>query len=505
MDKSIANVSSLPVPRGATAVGHHTLLKKDSDSMFIPTYRLSKPPNKQIIMILSILALVIRLFRLSNPAEVVFDEVHFGGFATKYINGRFFMDVHPPLGKLIFAGAGMIGGMGSYNRSFTFEKIGTPYYGQHVPYVFMRLFPAVFGAMLVPISYTTCRNLGMSNISAVMAAVCLLFENGFVTHVLGRILGATGYTIHTAMVEELVLSWIESSVKWVGLFLVATVGLATIQNLWLLLGDTRRVSAHTFARHFAARAACLIVLPLSVYTICFAMHFWFLPNRGSGSSYMSPEFQAGQRGANVPEAFVDVAYGSIITLRHQATAGGYLHSHPYNYPTGSKQQQVTLYPYDDKNGKFLIQKKMSWDLRTDNITQFELLRNGDVVRLIHVETGKHIHATTNRPPVTDNEFHFEVSAHPTEVSRDSTDNWRVVVINPLPGDDTVKAMHSMVKFESIMRRCTLFSQRKKLPDWGFQQQEVTCAKNGERPETIWRIESNMNPLSKKSLRLQDVC
>ncbi|KAJ3390245.1 hypothetical protein HDU84_007815 [Entophlyctis sp. JEL0112] len=181
MDKSIANVSSLPVPRGATAVGHHTLLKKDSDSMFIPTYRLSKPPNKQIIMILSILALVIRLFRLSNPAEVVFDEVHFGGFATKYINGRFFMDVHPPLGKLIFAGAGMIGGMGSYNRSFTFEKIGTPYYGQHVPYVFMRLFPAVFGAMLVPISYTTCRNLGMSNISAVMAAVCLLFENGFVT------------------------------------------------------------------------------------------------------------------------------------------------------------------------------------------------------------------------------------------------------------------------------------------------------------------------------------
>ncbi|KAJ3390244.1 hypothetical protein HDU84_007814 [Entophlyctis sp. JEL0112] len=121
----------------------------------------------------------------------------------------------------------------------------------------------------------------------------------------------------------------------------------------------------------------------------------------------------------------------------------------------------------DKNGKFLIQKKMSWDLRTDNITQFELLRNGDVVRLIHVETGKHIHATTNRPPVTDNEFHFEVSAHPTEVSRDSTDNWRVVVINPLPGDDTVKAMHSMVKFESIMRRCTLFSQRKKLPDWGL--------------------------------------
>lgn len=50
-----------------------------------------------------------------------FDEVHFGGFAAKYIRQKFFMDVHPPLAKLLITLAAFIGG---FDGEFDFKDIG---------------------------------------------------------------------------------------------------------------------------------------------------------------------------------------------------------------------------------------------------------------------------------------------------------------------------------------------------------------------------------------------
>jgi dolichyl-phosphate-mannose-protein mannosyltransferase len=34
----------------------------------------------------------------------------------------------------------------------------------------------------------------------------------------------------------------------------------------------------------------------------------------------------------------DVGFGSIVSIRHVNTQGGYLHSHPHAYPAGSQRE-----------------------------------------------------------------------------------------------------------------------------------------------------------------------
>lgn len=50
-----------------------------------------------------------------------FDEVHFGKFAGKYISTRYYVDVHPPLAKLLITFMAFFGG---FDGGFDFKEIG---------------------------------------------------------------------------------------------------------------------------------------------------------------------------------------------------------------------------------------------------------------------------------------------------------------------------------------------------------------------------------------------
>src|SRR5205085_10354842 len=101
-----------------------------------------------------------------------FDEVHFGKFASYYLRRTYYYDVHPPLGKLMFAGMGWLL---NYDGHFLFEHIGDDYLKNNVPYVGLRALPTTLGALYVPLVYSIMIESGYNIFAATLAAVLILF------------------------------------------------------------------------------------------------------------------------------------------------------------------------------------------------------------------------------------------------------------------------------------------------------------------------------------------
>jgi hypothetical protein len=51
-----------------------------------------------VLLTIVVLSFFTRYYLIQHPAQVSFDEVHFGHFANNYIDGKYFFDIHPPLG-----------------------------------------------------------------------------------------------------------------------------------------------------------------------------------------------------------------------------------------------------------------------------------------------------------------------------------------------------------------------------------------------------------------------
>ncbi|CAO3571689.1 unnamed protein product [Mortierella alpina] len=430
----------------------------------------------QIVGAVCFLALVVRLWHIGYPTSVVFDEVHFGGFASKYIRGRFFMDVHPPLAKMLIALTGWLFGL---NPSFDFKEIGMDYLEPKVPYVAMRMLGALMGVAVVPMAFYTIKNSGHSLHASILAAVLVLFENSIVTQSRLILLDSpliffTAFTalawtnFHNQRKYPFSDDWyiwlfltglglgLAGSVKWVGLFIIATVGTSTINQLWILWGDLR-VTTRVWMNHFAARAVCLIAVPLVVYMFMFEIHFLLLGSSGDGDGFMSAPFQ--------------------MTLGHS------LQDSPL-------EQQITLYPHKDTNNDWVIQRKDGTVPET-----LEYVKNGDVVRLLHVPTSKRLHSHEQKAPVTEDDNHFEVSGYGSDgFAGDANDEWRVEIVEYEGKDrkagDQLHTLRSKFKLVHVNMACDLFSHKVKLPKWGFEQQEVTCMRSAVLAKSTWIIESN---------------
>jgi len=265
-------------------------------------------------------------------------------------------------------------------------------------------------------------------------------------------------------------------------------------------------------KHFFARIFCLIIIPITFYLAMFAIHFVCLVNSGEGDGFMSSEFQATLNSKEMQDVPADVVFGSRVSLRHHNTHGGYLHSHSHMYPEGSKQQQITLYPHKDENNAWLLENQtqpegldgpIAGPKAWDNLGP-TFIQDGSILKLFHLVTSRRLHSHDEKPPVTEADWQQEVSAYGYDgFEGDANDMFRVEIVKSLSDGEEAKTrlrtIQTKFKLVHIMSGCVLFSHKVKLPDWGFEQQEVTCAKGGTLPNSVWYIEQNEHPLLNESV------
>lgn len=462
-------------------------------------------------IIFTLLSFFTRMYKIGLSPIVTWDEAHFGKFGSHYLKREFYFDVHPPLGKML---VGLSGYLAGYNGSFEFKSGET--YPEELNYTSMRVFNATFGALCVPLAYYTARELNFKRPAVWLVTLMVLFENSYATISRFILLDAmllffTFTTVlcwarfHRLQKESFSVEWFAwlfltglsigcvCSVKWVGLFCTALVGIYTIEDLWNKFGDTKMPKVE-LGQHVVSRVVGLIMIPTVVYMFSFWLHFVVLENTGPGDAQMSSLFQANLKGTQVgKDSPLEVAYGSRATLKNMGYGGGLLHSHVQTYPEGSTQQQVTCYHHKDANNDWFFYPNRD-EPEFDAEAPIKFVGDKDVIRLIHSQTGRNLHSHSVPAPVTKSDY--EVSCYGNTTVGDEKDHFTVEVVRDHASSDRskIRTLTTAFRLKHTALGCYLRAGNVNLPQWGFKQIEVSCTKENKPGDvyTHWNVETHVN-------------
>lgn len=492
---------------------NHDKRKMDPDSRVLNSSPLLA------LLVVTFASILTRLYNIHEPAHVCWDETHFGKMASWYLNRTFFFDVHPPLGKMLIALSGHITG---YDGRFAFDKPGDQY--EHwTQYLGMRIFCAILGLAIPMIIYRATYSMTRSSLSALVAGLLIVFDNGMITltryilldppllfFIAAAILGMAELSFclrsYPNCQQPFSLRWwfwlmwtgiaitCAFSVKFVGLFIVALVGIRTIYDMWLILGDVSQPISYSI-KHFLARALCLIILPVILYMTFFYIHLKQLNHSGNGDGFYSSAFQSQLIGNSLHNSSwpANLAYDAEITIKNNRIGGAYLHSHQHLYPegVGAKQQQVTAYSHKDSNNKWIIKRGLA-EQRPDDI----FVRDGDLVVLEHVVTRRNLHSHFETAPIT--KRHYQVTCYGQDGLGDANDIWRIQKessssVTSSREDDKIYTVKTRFRLIHYLTNCALHSHSKQLPKWAYEQMEVTCNPRLHDKNNFWNIEDNFYP------------
>ncbi|XP_075041363.1 protein O-mannosyl-transferase 1 isoform X2 [Mixophyes fleayi] len=486
-----------------------------------------------ILMTLTVLGILSRLWNLSYPPAVVFDEVYYGQFISLYMKRIFFLDDSgPPLGHMLLALGGYLGG---FNGDYTWNRIGAEY-NSNVPVWSLRLLPAVSGGLCVPLAYQIVVELGFSVWAGAAAAVLVLFENALITQsrlmllesvliffILLAVLSYLKFHSYQQMSPFSVRWWfwliltgvscsLAVGVKYTGLFsYLLILGVAGVHS-WQLIGD-RTLSNISVVVHLGARCLALLLVPAAFYLGMFYVHLSILTRSGPHDHIMSSAFQASLEGglARITQGQpLEVVFGSQITLRN--TVGKpvpcWLHSHKNTYPImyeggrgSSHQQQVTCYPYKDVNNWWIVKDPTRQEMVVSSPPR--AVRHGDTVQLVHGMTARFLNTHDVAAPFSP--YAQEISCYiDYNVSMPAQTLWKVEIVNRETDRDTWKTILSEVKLVHVNTSAALKLSGSALPDWGYRQLEVVGDKLAKtyHPSLVWNVEEHRYGKSQEQSELE---
>ena len=287
-------------------------------------------PDAAPLLILLLLSAAIHLSGLSHPRSVVFDEVHFGSFASAYCcSHEYFFDPHPPHAKLLIAGVARLLG---YRGGAVFDHIGESY-GEISP-VPLRLAPALAGTLLPLIIFAVLRQLGAARAAAFFGGLLLAFDNALAIHTRvisldGILLAATFGALSLYLAAEkattarrrALLSFLSGCAaglavgsKFTGLAIVGLIGLCLVLRLWPGRNRNRAGIAPTLRQ-----AGWLLTGATLVYLIGWTLHFALLTKPGPGDIWGVP---TGKLATDIVQI-----HGKMLSAHANLSE-----SHPYGSP-----------------------------------------------------------------------------------------------------------------------------------------------------------------------------
>lgn len=469
------------------------------------------------ILVLLLLSFAVRFWEISNPPNVVYEEVIQLHRINNYLSGRFFYDMNPPLSTQIYA---YIARLFGYTGRLPINT--QSYVGHSFPFVQLRSFAAILGVFSVLATFLTLKLTGASRAASVLGAVFVSIESTFVLqhrYIFTMPLALSFLSLAVYLWKRLELrqplsfSWHTTaaslgfvlglciSTQLHSFFTIRWVWLASVYQLWWSFGD--RTEKRFFRRllfNIFFRCTYFILIPYVVYNTSIATHLQLTPSSGEGDSLVGGAFQYSLYGNPSSEVVAPVGVGSFVSIRHLKTHV-YLHSHEEYFPQGSFQQQVTGYGYRDSNNYWLVENVT--DAETAALSAFEQpfapLQNESYVRIRHLQTLRRLHTHRKPPPMTQSDWQFEVTGYGAEgYPGDLNDIWKIEIVENLSKTNASKtefhAINSIVRFKHLILGCYLLTHPQKLPEYAHEQQEITCAFLQGKPElTYWYVETNYHP------------